>query len=152
MLSPAICYEEFEERYSQEVATLIPEQAMPPKVLIRMEKAWRGHSVAIIVPVREGSSKWPRLGASRRCRWQPDQSSRAFRLVLGIVAAIGRPVRNRAPSGPSRPPAMTPAEVTNSFGPPDERQGNASAVLTKIETSVSVSMRAGIALGGVLLC
>lgn len=53
MLSPAICYEEFEERYSQEVATLIPEQPMPPKVLIRMEKAWRGHSVAIIVPVEQ---------------------------------------------------------------------------------------------------
>lgn len=108
MLSPAIRYEEFEERYSQEVATLIPEQPMPPKVLIRMEKAWRGHSVAIIVPVRDGSSKWPRLGA---CRWQPDQSSRAFRLVLGIVAAIGRPVRNRGPSGPSRPPAMAPPQL-----------------------------------------
>lgn len=121
MLSPAICYEEFEERYSQEVATLIPEQPMPPKVLIRMEKAWRGRSVAIIVPVREGSSKWPRLGASRRCRWQPDQSSRAFRLVLGTVAAIGRPVRNRGPIGsfPALSNGPTPAEVTNSFGPPD---------------------------------
>lgn len=43
MLSPAICYEEFEERYSQEVATLIPEQPMPPKVLIRTRPFGRHH-------------------------------------------------------------------------------------------------------------